>query len=417
MSGINVSPEACARERARTEVAIVGGGMVGATLALQLAAQARIAPENITLVEPEPVEAPAPGSAFDLRVSAISPGNRRLLEELRAWQSMDHSRVAAYERMAVWQEATPPDSPDVLCFDAAELGEPDLGSIVENRNLQAALLERCFEEGIALRRSRLSALSCDERRATLTLEDGVLEAELVVGADGASSAVRRLAGIDHQARGYRQQGIVATVRSARPHQRTAWQRFLSTGPLALLPLASGECSIVWSATDAFAEELKAMDDARFNAALTQASAGVLGALQLSGRRAAFPLQRLAARHYVGQRCVLVGDAAHVIHPLAGQGVNEGLQDAVALAAALAQRPPRENLGAARALQRYARERRAGNALMGGMVDTLNSLFTGAPAPLSALAAAGMGLVGRSAAARRLFFARAAGRGTAASPGR
>lgn len=401
---------------ARAEVAIVGGGMVGAALALLMARHARTAPERITLVEPEPVQPPAPGSAFDLRVSAISPGNRRVLEDLHVWQAMNLTRVAAYERMAVWQEATPPDSPDVLRFDAAELGEPDLGSIVENRNLQAALLARCMEEGIVLRRSRLSGLSLDDRQATLALEDGVLEAELVVGADGASSAVRGLAGIEHRVRSYGQQGIVATVRSTRPHQRTAWQRFLDTGPLALLPLASGECSIVWSATDARAAELKAMDDAQFNAALTQASAGVLGTLELVGRRAAFPLQHLAAQRYAGLRCALVGDAAHVIHPLAGQGVNEGLQDAGALAAALAGRPSRESVGAARALQRYARERRSGNALMGGMVDGLNTLFTGAPGALQGLAAAGMGVVARSAAARRLFFTRAAGQGITRSSG-
>jgi len=399
---------------AHADLAIVGGGMVGATLALLLARHARIAPERISVVEPEPVQAPAPGSAFDLRVTAISPGNRRVLEELRAWQAMDLTRVAPYERMAVWHEDTPPDSPDVLRFDAAELGEAELGSIVENRNLQAALLGRCEEEGIVVRRARLSGLSFDDRQVSLVLEDGALDAELVVGADGASSAVRRLAGIGHQARSYGQQGIVATVRSARPHQQTAWQRFLATGPLALLPLASGECSIVWSVTDARATELGAMADAQFSAAVTQASAGVLGALELTSRRAAFPLQKLAARCYAGPRCALVGDAAHVIHPLAGQGVNEGLQDAVALAESLAGRPARESVGAARALQRYARERRSGNALMGGMVDGLNTLFTGAPAPLSALAAAGMGLVGRSALARRLFFARAAGNGATRS---
>jgi ubiquinone biosynthesis UbiH/UbiF/VisC/COQ6 family hydroxylase len=281
--------------------------------------------------------------------------------------------------------------------------------MVENRNLQAALLGRCAEEGIVLRRSRLSALACDDARASLALDDGLLHAELVVGADGASSAVRRLAGIEHRARDYGQQGIVATVRSARAHQRTAWQRFLRSGPLALLPLASGECSIVWSVTDARAAELLALGAADFGVALTDASAGVLGKLELVSARAAFPLRRLAARRYAGNRCVLVGDAAHVIHPLAGQGVNEGLQDAQALAAALAQRPSRESVGAARALQRYARERRSGNALMGNMVDALNTLFTAAPGPVPGLAAAGMALVGRNALARRLFFTQAAGR--------
>ena len=394
-------------EVADVEVAIVGGGVAGATLALLLVQRARIDPARILLIEPEPVQAPAAGSAYDLRVVAISPGNRQLLTQAGAWQAMDQARVIAYERMAVWHQSIPPDSPDVLRFDAAELGEPDLGSIVENRNLQAALLARCAGEGIGLRKARLAGLECDAAQARITLDDGEVRAQLVVGADGAHSAVRRLAGIDVQARSYGQQGIVATVRSERSHQHTAWQRFLDTGPLALLPLASGECSIVWSARDARAEQLIAMNDAEFGAALTDASAGVLGRLQPVGARAAFPLRRLAAARYASMRCALIGDAAHVIHPLAGQGANEGLQDAAALAQALEARPHRESAGAERALLRYSRERRAGNGLMASMVDALDSLFTGSPPGVAGLASAGMALVGRSHAARRLFFTQAA----------
>jgi ubiquinone biosynthesis UbiH/UbiF/VisC/COQ6 family hydroxylase len=389
------------------EVAIVGGGVVGATLALLLVRRAGIAPARLLLIEPEPVQPPVAGRPYDLRVVAISPGNRALLEELGVWHAMDLGRVMAFERMVVWHESIPPDSPDVLRFDAAELGEADLGCIVENRNLQSALLDRCAAEGIVLRRARLAGLECDAEQARITLDDGIVQAELVVGADGSSSAVRRLAGIGLQGRSYEQQGIVATVRSERSHQNTAWQRFLASGPLALLPLASGECSLVWSARDARAQELLAMSDAQFGAALTIASAGVLGRLEPSSARAAFPLRRLTASRYVGTRCALMGDAAHVIHPLAGQGANEGLQDALALAQALAQRPHRESVGASRALQRYARERRSGNALMGAMVDGLNSLFTGSPAAVAGLASAGMGLVGRSRLAQRMFFTRAA----------
>jgi len=391
----------------RVEVAIVGGGVVGATLALLLAQRARIAPERILLIEPEPVQAPAQGSAYDLRVIAISPGNRQLLAGTGAWQAMDASRVLAYERMVVWHQSTPPDSPDVLRFDAAELGEPDLGCIVENRNLQAALLQRCAVEGIVLRRAKVAGLECGAAQVRIGLDDGVVESELVVGADGAQSAVRRVAGIGLQQRSYEQQGLVATVRSERSHANTAWQRFLQTGPLALLPLASGECSIVWSVVDARARELLGMNDAEFGVALTDASGGVLGRLEPASARASFPLRRLAAARYAGMRCALIGDAAHVFHPLAGQGANEGLQDAAALAQALAERPHRESVGAERALLRYARERRAGNALMASMVDGLDSLFTGSSAAVAGLASTGMSLVGRSQLARRLFFTRAA----------
>ena len=198
---------------ADVEVAIVGGGVAGATLALLLVQRARIDPARILLIEPEPVQAPAAGSAYDLRVVAISPGNRQLLTQAGAWQAMDQARVIAYERMAVWHQSIPPDSPDVLRFDAAELGEPDLGSIVENRNLQAALLARCAGEGIGLRKARLAGLECDAAQARITLDDGEVRAQLVVGADGAHSAVRRLAGIDVHARSYGQQGLVATVRT------------------------------------------------------------------------------------------------------------------------------------------------------------------------------------------------------------
>jgi 2-octaprenylphenol hydroxylase len=206
------------------EVAIVGGGVAGATLALLLAQHARVAPSRILLIEPEPVQAPAAGSAYDLRVVAISPGNRQLLAGTGAWQAMDHSRVIAYERMVVWHQSTPPDSPDVLRFDAAEMGEPDLGCIVENRNLQAALLHRCAVEGIGLRKARLAGLECDATQARITLDDGQVQAQLVVGADGAHSSVRRLAGIGVQAHGYEQQGLVATVRSERSHQATGQWR-------------------------------------------------------------------------------------------------------------------------------------------------------------------------------------------------
>jgi 2-octaprenyl-3-methyl-6-methoxy-1,4-benzoquinol hydroxylase len=313
--------------------------------------------------------------------------------------------------MVVWYEATPPDSPDVLRFGADELGEPDLGSIVENTNLQCALLAQCTALGVGMRQARLTTLACDDSAARIGLGDETVEAELVVGADGASSAVRRMLGIDGAHHDYAQRGIVATIDSEAAHQHTAWQRFLHTGPLALLPLANGQLSIVWSAQNATADALLAMDENQFNAALSAASAQVLGTLRLASARAAFPLRSFVAQRFAAARCALVGDAAHVIHPLAGQGVNEGLQDALALAEALAARPARESVGAARALQRYARARRAGNAVMAAMVDGLDRLFTGSSPLAAGLASAGMALVARSPLAQRFFFTRAAGHGT------
>lgn len=392
---------------ARYPVAIVGGGMVGAALALLLAQRARVPAASILLLEPEPAQ-PLPDDApFELRVSAISSGNRKLLQDIGAWQCMNLSRVATYERMAVWSESTPPDSPDVLRFDAGELGEPDLGSIVENRNLQAALLARCAAVGITPVQSRVTSIQVSPDGARLGLGENTVEAELVVGADGANSAVRKLLGIGETQRPYGERGIVATVSPERSHQHTAWQRFLSTGPLALLPLANGEVSIVWSAQDAEATRLMDLPAPEFSAELTRASAGVLGGLSLASARAAYPLRRMWADRFAGNRCALVGDAAHVIHPLAGQGVNEGFQDALCLADALAARPARESVGAERALQAYARERRSGNVVTGTMMDALDALFTGSGAATRMAATAGMSLVARSSLARRFFFTRAA----------
>lgn len=393
----------------RTDVAIVGGGIVGSTLALLLIRRARLDAGRIVVIDPAPAAAPQPGSPFELRVSAISPANRALLDELGVWQQLDPRRITRYERMRVWHESVPPDSPDVLRFDAAEAGEPDLGSIVENNALQAALLQACASNGIRLIVQSLQALAVDAEAATLQLGDLRISAELVVGADGAASAVRTLLGLQAETRDYGQRAIVATVRGERSHGHVAWQRFLSSGPLALLPLPGDECSIVWSALNERADELLAFAPEAFEAELTAASAGVLGTLRLTSKRAAFPLRRLAAQQYVEQRVALVGDAAHVIHPLAGQGVNQGIEDAVALAAALAQRPARESAGALAALQRYQRERRAGNALVAATVDSLDRLFTGSGSLRSWAAREGMALVGRIASARRFLVRQAAGR--------
>src|SRR5690606_35816635 len=303
----------------------------------------------------------------------------------------------------IWHEAVPPDSPDVLRFDAAESGAAELGVIVENAALQAALLDACRQQGIEICADTLRALHIDADGAHLQLGGQPLHAQLVVGADGAASSVRGMLGLPAGTREYGQRAIVGVGQAARPHRGTAFQRFLSTGPLALLPLPGDRCSIVWSAADARAAQLLPMAPD----ASTAASAQVLGALTLVGERAAFPLRRLQVARYVAPRAALVGDAAHVIHPLAGQGVNQGFEDAVALAAALAGRASRESVGALDALRRYERERRSGNALVGGVVDALDRLFTGA-GPLTAWTArSGMAMVARSALVRRFFVTQAA----------
>jgi 2-octaprenylphenol hydroxylase len=282
----------------------------------------------------------------------------------------------------------------------------ELGVIIENEALQAALLAQCLQVGITLLQDRVRSLVVGTDGARLQLEQGALHAQLVVGADGAASAVREMAGLPAGTREYGQRAIVAVVRTTRPHRGTAYQRFLGTGPLALLPLPGETCSIVWSATDERAAALLAMPVPEFEAALTVASAGVLGNLSLAGERAAFPLRRLSVQRYVAPRIALVGDAAHVIHPLAGQGVNQGFEDAAALARLIGQRPVRESAGAVAALRRYERERRAGNALVGAVVDGLDRLFTGSGPLTSWAARSGMALVARAAPVRRFLISQA-----------
>ena len=388
------------------EVAIVGGGIVGATLALALVDAARIAPQRIVVIEPAPPAAPLPGAPFGLRVSAIAPVNRARFQRLGVWPRLQAVRICCYERMRVWHESLPPDSPDVLVFDAAEAGEPDLGCIVENAALQAALLEACAERGILVVPTALQSMRVDADGARLQLDDGSLLAELAVGADGANSAARRWVQMPTSQHEYHQRAIVAVVQPARSHARTAWQRFLATGPLALLPLPGDLLSIVWSVTDSRADELLAMPPEQFNAALTVASAGVLGELTLVGERAAFPLRRMAAGRYVQPRIALVGDAAHVIHPLAGQGVNQGLEDAASLTAHLSRRPAGESVGALAALLAYQRERRAENALVGAVVDGLDRLFTRPSGVVTRLAREGMALVARIGPARQALVRQA-----------
>jgi 2-octaprenylphenol hydroxylase len=391
------------------DVVIAGGGLVGSALALMLAEVARVPAARIALLEPHPSSPPAPGSPIGLRVSNISPVNRQRLTQLGAWQRLDATRIAPVQSMAIWHESIPPDSPDTLRFDAAENHAPELGVIVENLALQAALQAACRDAGMVMIEERLGGIDVQAGGVEVSLRSGggPLRAELLVGADGAASTVRGMLGLPAGTRDYGQRAIVGTIDVSRPHQGTAFQRFLSTGPLALLPLPGRQCSIVWSATEPLAAELLALSPQEFSARLTEASAGVLGTLELAGERGAFPLRRLNATRYVAPRAALVGDAAHVIHPLAGQGVNQGFEDAAALAVALAQRPARESLGAAAALRRYERERRAGNALVGGVVDGLDALFTGAPAPVSWAARTGMAVVARSAALRRLLVTQAA----------
>jgi len=386
------------------DVLVVGGGMVGAAFALACSGKGLA----IALVEARPPQRDWPKGELDLRVSALSRASQRMLERLGAWSRIAALGASPYRRMHVWDGV----SGGAITFDSADLGEPDLGHIVENRAIQLALWERLEQapDLTLISPASIADLERGPEGSRLVLGEGrILETRLLVAADGRDSLIRELAGIPTRGWDYDQQAIVANVRPMQWHQETAWQRFLPTGPLALLPLADGRCSIVWSATQGRAQELLALDDQEFSDALTEASEDRLGRIQVQGPRAAVPLRLQHAERYVEPGLALIGDAAHAIHPLAGQGVNLGFLDAAELAAALdlALRR-RRDIATLWTLRRYERARRGENMAMLMAMDAFKRAFGSRFPPLVAARGLGLALTDRLQPLKRLFMERALG---------
>jgi 2-polyprenylphenol 6-hydroxylase len=394
----------------RFDVAVVGGGPVGACAATLLARGAGGASGlRVALIEPR-IPAPLPREApLEARVVALSRASERLLTAAGAWARLAGPRVCAYQRMRIWHESVSPAGDNALVFDAADAGEPNLGFIVENRLLQGALLEALAAAGGELRETQFAGLTLSDSGAEIATGSGTVAARLVVGADGAQSAVRAAVGLGAEVAPYGETAIVATVATARSHELTAWQRFMHDGTLAFLPLADGTSSIVWSADDAVAPRLLAAAPQRFAQELDCASDLALGATRLVSERLSFPLRRLAAPRYTAQRVALIGDAAHVVHPLAGQGVNLGLLDAAALAQlVLAATAAGEDPGALGALRAYERWRKSEVAVMNASIDAFDRLLSHGAGPLARLAQRGLPWVNRSQELRRFFIRRALG---------
>jgi 2-octaprenylphenol hydroxylase len=392
------------------DVVVIGGGLAGACTAALLAQHAGLAAGRVALLSDESPVARSSADPPDLRVVAISRASERVLRAAQAWPLLDPARLCAYERMRVWHESGAASGPSALSFDAADIAEPNLGFIAEN----SALVRACYESFRAAGGSRLDAklerLNLDSAEVRLQCAGGrELTTRLVVGADGAQSLVRSGAGLAARTLDYRQLAIVATVRTSRSHENTAWQRFLRTGPLALLPLFDGHSSIVWSVDQAPARELLDLSEAAFSERLTSACDEVLGGTTLVSQRISFPLRSLVAQSYVAPRCALVGDAAHVVHPLAGQGANLGLLDAAALCEVIGDAiAEREDPGALRALRRYEQQRRTHNLMMDSAMSALRTGFAASPGPAALLVNTALGAVNRSGMLKRMFARQALG---------
>lgn len=364
-------------------------------------------PLRIAVLEPNRPAPPA-DTALDSRVSALSRSSERVLMTAGAWERMPPERLCPYERMIVWPQSLPSRSPEALTFDAAHAGEPNLGHIVENRLVQWAALAAFEAAGGTVIAAGLSQLRMADSQVEIEAVNP-LECSLIVGADGARSKVRESAGLHALAESYGQTALVANVRTELPHESSAWQRFLDTGTLAFLPLADGSSSIVWSADENLAASLLAMPQERFEDELRRASDGVLGSVRLDTDRVALPLRRLNVERFTANRCALIGDAAHVVHPLAGQGVNLGLLDAAALADCIRDAHLRgEDPGAPGVLRRYERWRKSEIAPMAIAIDAFNRHLAHGVGPLSRLAQRGLSWVNRSDEAKRFFITRALG---------
>jgi 2-octaprenylphenol hydroxylase len=388
---------------------IVGAGPIGAAMAALLLKRKLCAPGRVALIADRFAAAASPDADWDLRVFALSRASERLLKTCAVWDSLPRQRVQAYERMCVWDASGEPQGKGSLLFDCAEIGEPNLGYIVDGHALQWHCLQAARSAGAVLIEAALAGVATADTHVSVALRDGrQLSGQLLIAADGPQSKARELLGIDTAGHAYHQDALVAHVRTAKPHGNTAWQRFLKSGPLAFLPLPDGRSSIVWSAVLAEAARLRGLDPAAFGAAITEASGGVLGRCELSTAPVSFPLQLQYALDYVRPRAVLLGDAAHVVHPLAGQGLNLGLLDCAALAEVLGEAGSEGYFGEHRLLRRYERWRRSENLLAAGGLDGLERLFSNEDPLTRSLRSLGLSAVGKAPFIKRRLAQRALG---------
>jgi 2-octaprenylphenol hydroxylase len=392
----------------RADLLIVGAGMVGSALALALQGSGL----NIVVVDGGPLSIKPfdPQSTFEPRVSALSAASQRILQRLGAWDGVAARRTSPYGEMQVWDGS----GTGQIHFSAASVHAEVLGHIVENRVVQDALIERLLDSDIGLlAEARLEQMRRSGDDWLLTLADGRrIRTPLVVAADGANSAVRRLTGTETREWDYLHHAIVTSVRTGKSHRKTAWQRFTDDGPLAFLPLQrEGEhwCSIVWSVTPEEAARITALDDGSFCRELELTFEGRLGEVLAADARVCVPLRQRHAKRYVAEGLALIGDAAHTIHPLAGQGVNLGFLDAAVLAEVLLHATERgERLADARVLSRYERRRMPHNLALMAAMEGFERLFQADQLPLRWLRNTGLKVVNQIPEAKAVFVRQALG---------
>lgn len=386
------------------DIIIVGGGLVGATLARALAdtalTLAMVDRQFPAATETEAIAAKnAAAPQFDARVSAITGASKQLFARLGVWQGIIDRRCQPYQQMKVWDA----EGTGSISFSAKDIHCDELGSIVENRVILESLYQQLRSQSNLEFQAPTSLLSLQKmqvngaQRIQLELENGIhITTSLLIAADGANSKIRELAMFDTREWDYQHHAIVTTVRTAAPHENTAWQRFMPTGPLAFLPLPGYEqhyCSIVWSALPELASELMTLNEVDFNQALEKAFEQRLGTIESSAPRFSFPLRQRHAKCYVQDNIALVGDAAHTIHPLAGQGVNLGLKDVEVLAEEI-QAALKKGLAHADnyVLNRYQRRRMSDNKSMMWMMEGFQHLFGSEELPLRWLRNHGMSAI-------------------------
>jgi len=370
------------------DVVIIGGGLVGLSLARSLAGSGL----SLALIEPQPPAPSTTGANWESRVYALSPGSAAFLQSCGAWQRLPPERIARVERMRVYGD----DPGARIEFSAYDAGLRELAFIIENNRLHHALREAAREQDLRVHcPAGWSTLEFREDHAAIGLEDGTgLTARLVIGADGAESRVRKHAGIAVRAADYRQLGVVANFSCEKSHDDTAFQWFMRDGVLALLPLPGRRASMVWSIAEERGRRLLALPEPALAAEVEAASGGVLGTLQVITSARGFPLKLQRVTQFTRPRLALVGDAAHNVHPLAGQGVNLGFRDARALSKVLGERGPQGDCGDYALLRRYERARREDVLAMQVATDGLQKLFNNDAVLLSRVRNLGLTLVDR-----------------------